>query len=101
MLDCFAALAMTNLHVIARSGATKQSSFRQMTNHIRSAIARTMRIYPLLRPLAFALDAETAHRVTIGALKLLPPRRLPEFAASLAIDVAGLRFPSPVGLAAG
>ena len=58
-------------------------------------------LYSLLRPLAFALDAETAHRATIGALKLLPPRRLPDFAASLAVDVAGLRFPSPVGLAAG
>ena len=60
-----------------------------------------MDLYPLLRPLAFALDAEAAHGATIGALKLLPPRRLPELPASLAIEVAGLRFPSPVGLAAG
>jgi dihydroorotate dehydrogenase len=34
-------------------------------------------------------------------LKLVPVRRLPESADSLAIEVAGLRFPSPVGLAAG
>jgi len=60
-----------------------------------------MALYPLLRPLAFALDAETAHRATIGALKLIPPRRLPAFPDSLAVEVAGLRFPSPVGLAAG
>ena len=60
-----------------------------------------MAVYHLLRPLMFALDAETAHRATIGALKLIPPRRLPDFADSLAIEVAGLRFPSPVGLAAG
>src|SRR5687767_5661991 len=60
-----------------------------------------MRIYPLLRPLAFVLDAETAHRATISALKLLPERRLPKFPESLAIEVAGLRFPSPFGLAAG
>lgn len=60
-----------------------------------------MAFYPLLRHFAFALDAEAAHRATIGALKLLPRRRLPEFPASLAIEVGGLRFPSPVGLAAG
>ena len=58
-------------------------------------------MYKLLRPLAFALDAETAHRATIGALKLLPPRAPPKFSSSLAIEVAGLHFPSPVGLAAG
>lgn len=60
-----------------------------------------MALYPLLRPLIHALDAETAHRATIGALKLMPPRQLPKFSDSLAIEVAGLRFPSPVGLAAG
>jgi dihydroorotate dehydrogenase len=58
-------------------------------------------MYRLLRPLIFALDAEAAHRATINALTLLPPRRSPEFADSLAIEVAGLRFPSPIGLAAG
>ena len=38
-----------------------------------------MALYPLLRPLAFALDAETAHRATIAALKLLPTRKPPAF----------------------
>ena len=60
-----------------------------------------MRLYPLIRPLAFALDAETAHRLTIGALKIVPPRRPPDFPASLKTRVAGLDFPTPVGLAAG
>ena len=60
-----------------------------------------MRLYPLIRPLAFALDAETAHRMTIAALKLLPSRRSPDFPKSLETKVAGLIFPSPVGLAAG
>ena len=32
-----------------------------------------MSLYPLVRPLAFALDAERAHRLTIRALKLIPP----------------------------
>lgn len=58
-------------------------------------------IYKLLRPLAFALDAETAHRATIRALRLMPMRGAPDYAESLGQEVAGLRFPSPVGLAAG
>jgi dihydroorotate dehydrogenase len=58
-------------------------------------------LYPLFRPLAFALDAERAHRATIAALKLLPARRPPAFPASLRSTVAGLDFPTPVGLAAG
>ena len=60
-----------------------------------------MSLYPLLRPLAFALDAETAHRATIAALKLAPARHPPAFPKSLETTVAGLTFPSPVGLAAG
>src|SRR3954452_6714776 len=60
-----------------------------------------LQLYPLIRPLAFALDAETAHRTTIAALKLMPARRPPDFPASLKITVAGLDFPTPVGLAAG
>jgi len=58
-------------------------------------------LYPLLRPFAFALDAETAHRSTIAALKLAPKRQPPRFSDSLRTSVAGLDFPSPVGLAAG
>ena len=60
-----------------------------------------MALYPLIRPLAFALDAERAHRATIAALKLAPKRRPPDFPESLRSTVAGLDFPSPVGLAAG
>lgn len=58
-------------------------------------------MYRLVRPLIFALDAETAHRASLAALRALPVRRLPEFASSLASTVAGLSIPSPVGLAAG
>jgi dihydroorotate dehydrogenase len=60
-----------------------------------------MRLYPLFRPLAFGLDAERAHRLTIKALKLTPVRRPPHFPASLRTTLAGLDFPSPIGLAAG
>jgi dihydroorotate dehydrogenase len=59
-----------------------------------------MALYPLVRPLVFALDAERAHRLTIRALKALPAG-LPPADPVLAIEVAGLDFPNPVGLAAG
>ena len=60
-----------------------------------------MLLYPLLRPALFLLDAERAHRATIGGLKLMQGRPLPSFAPQLASRVAGIDFPSPVGLAAG
>ena len=62
---------------------------------------RAVRLYPLIRPLAFALDAETAHRATIAALRLTPGRHPPRYPAALRTRVAGLDFASPVGLAAG
>jgi dihydroorotate dehydrogenase len=60
-----------------------------------------VRLYPLIRPLVFALDPETAHRLTIRALKLMPLYGPPHFPASLKTRVAGLDFPTPVGLAPG
>jgi dihydroorotate dehydrogenase len=60
-----------------------------------------MALYSLLRPLAFALDAERAHRLTIRALKAVPPGEPQKRRAKLAMRVAGLEFPNPVGLAAG
>ena len=47
------------------------------------------------------LDAETAHRATIAALKFIPTHQPPRLPPSLRTQVAGLNFPSPVGLAAG
>jgi dihydroorotate dehydrogenase len=58
-------------------------------------------LYPLFRPLIHALDAEQAHRLTIAALKHAPVLGRPEADPVLAIEVAGLQFPNPVGLAAG
>jgi len=59
-----------------------------------------MRLFPIARTALFAIEAEKAHRLTIRALKALPasaPRHDPR----LAVRLAGLTFPSPVGLAAG
>jgi dihydroorotate dehydrogenase len=64
-------------------------------------LGKRLSIYSIFRPFAFALGAETAHRAAIAALKLAPLRRQPKFASSLRSKVAGLSFPSPVGLAAG
>jgi len=58
-------------------------------------------LYRLVRPVAFALDAETAHHLTIKALRFFPPHRPPPLPKSLRSRVAGIDFPSPVGLAAG
>jgi len=61
----------------------------------------SMHLYSLIRPFAFTLDPERAHRATIAALKLVPKHHPPFFPASLKSTLAGLEFASPVGLAAG
>lgn len=60
--------------------------------------------YPLLRPALFAMDAEAAHHATLTALQrahALGLTRCLTKPASAPVDVMGLRFPNPVGLAAG
>jgi len=61
-------------------------------------------IYRLARPALFALDAERVHELTMAALAragrttgLVYGRRVPDAPR----EVMGLRFPNPVGLAAG
>jgi dihydroorotate dehydrogenase len=58
-------------------------------------------LFSLVRPALHALDAETAHRLTIEALKWapLPPRCADD--PVLTVTTLGLGFPNPVGLAAG
>ncbi len=58
-------------------------------------------LYDLARPFVFALDAERAHRMTISGLKLLPSTGPRCIDARLESEVAGIRFPAPVGLAPG
>ncbi|HEX2552997.1 MAG TPA: quinone-dependent dihydroorotate dehydrogenase [Microvirga sp.] len=58
-------------------------------------------LYPLLRPALHALDPETAHQLTIRALAALPPAPPPRDDPRLVMRAFGLRFPNPVGLAAG
>jgi dihydroorotate dehydrogenase len=58
-------------------------------------------VYSLVRPALFRLDAERAHGLALAALKLMPRRRRAGPAGPLAIAVAGLEFPNPLGMAAG
>lgn len=57
-------------------------------------------LFRLIRPAIFALDPETGHRLAIRGLAALPARA-PVAAGPLAVEVAGLAFPNPVGVAAG
>jgi len=59
-----------------------------------------MSLYPILRPLIFALDAERAHHLAMAAMARMPGRA-GRHDPAMSVRVAGLDFPSPVGLAAG
>lgn len=59
-------------------------------------------VFRALRPAIFALEAERAHHLALTALRVLPPRyRFQERGGRLAVRVAGIDFPNPVGVAAG
>ena len=61
-------------------------------------------LFRLARPAVFALDPERAHRLAIAGLKAMPHRGGRSSLAQpseAAIEVAGLSFPNPVGVAAG
>jgi dihydroorotate dehydrogenase len=58
-------------------------------------------LFRLIKPALFALDSETGHRLAIAGLKALPLRGPMPVPRALAVDVAGLAFPNPVGVAAG
>lgn len=64
-----------------------------------------MNLYPLLRPLLFSLDPETAHAVTLKLLKMGDTTGLTQLIqptlADKPVTVMGLAFKNPVGLAAG
>ena len=61
-------------------------------------------LFRFIRPAVFALDSEKGHRLAIATLKAMPSRggRSSLAQAGLgAIEVAGLSFPNPIGVAAG
>ncbi|MGZ8223836.1 MAG: quinone-dependent dihydroorotate dehydrogenase, partial [Methylobacter sp.] len=64
-----------------------------------------MNLYPLIRPLLFSLDPETAHEVTLKLLNLAHisglARLIYPAIEDKPVQVMGLEFKNPVGLAAG
>src|SRR3954465_7703770 len=61
-------------------------------------------LYALARPLLFSLDPETAHNLTLPALRRASALGLAGMRKKPAPDprtVMGITFPNPVGLAAG
>ncbi|WDZ97551.1 quinone-dependent dihydroorotate dehydrogenase [Herbaspirillum sp. WKF16] len=61
-------------------------------------------LYALARPLLFSLEPETAHHLTLPALRCAARYSLTDVIAKPARDprtVMGIEFPNPVGLAAG
>src|SRR5581483_4917786 len=65
-------------------------------------------MYRLLRPLLFRLEAERAHELSLLGARLLQAVALPLLRSicahedpTLRTSCLGLRFPSPIGLAAG
>ncbi|MDP2903636.1 MAG: quinone-dependent dihydroorotate dehydrogenase [Methylovulum sp.] len=64
-----------------------------------------MNLYPLLRPLLFSLDPETAHEVTLKLLNITHRSGLASWVypkiGDKPVNVMGLTFKNPVGLAAG
>lgn len=58
-------------------------------------------LYQLARPLLFALSEETAHDLTLSALRHGLGHLYPGHVPDKPVTVMGLTFPNPVGLAAG
>jgi dihydroorotate dehydrogenase len=58
-----------------------------------------LNLYGLARPLLFSLDPENAHELALRAAGLASLFAAP--VAACAVEAMGLRFPNPVGLAAG
>ncbi|MCK6391122.1 MAG: quinone-dependent dihydroorotate dehydrogenase, partial [Azonexus sp.] len=62
-------------------------------------------LYPLIRKFFFSLDAETAHGLGMKGIDLMQASGLgcaiAKPVAACPVDVMGLKFPNPVGLAAG
>lgn len=58
-------------------------------------------LFDVARPLIHALDPESAHKLAVAALAVMPRRVPPRDDPRLGIHAFGLTFPNPVGLAAG
>jgi len=74
----------------------------RVDSHANSERSPVIGLYDRLsRPLRRALDPEDAHALAIKALRYMPLVKAATDADELAVRAFGLRFPNPVGLAAG
>ncbi len=62
-------------------------------------------LYPLARSLMFALDAESSHNLALKGMNLAAVLGVPKLLGAetlyAPVEVMGIKFPNPVGLAAG
>lgn len=58
-------------------------------------------LYDIARPFLHSIDPETAHRLTLKGLRLMPAGKPCADDAALAVKLWGREFSNPVGLAAG
>src|SRR2546422_1909134 len=69
------------------------------------AVPRSRMLYPLFRPLLFALDPETAHELTLAGLDAAASLGVAQLAAprvpASPVKAMGITFPNRIGLAAG
>ena len=78
--------------VLIRDGSVEPGGCYDYATHM---------VYALIRPALFRLDPERAHGLAIRALKVLPSGRPAKPGGPLAVTVAGIDFPNPLGMAAG
>jgi dihydroorotate dehydrogenase len=60
-----------------------------------------VRFAKIATPVLMRLPPEAAHRAAINGLKMAPPAHAPPSDPRLAVELLGLKFPNPLGLAAG
>jgi len=58
-------------------------------------------LFSVARPVLHAMDAEFVHHLSIKSLKMLPKGKIEPDDPRLAVEAFGVRFPNPIGLAAG
>src|SRR5208337_2408479 len=81
------------------ASARRRSPARLSGEHVSGDYGMMGLLEPLVRPLLRLLDAETAHRLAIAALKIPPFVKLTADDPCLAVRAFGLNFPNPVGMA--
>ena len=95
--------------IVNRASGTVQTAFHiptglGLTLGPVSHLALPAMLYPFLRRFLFSLDPEHAHRLALQALhwvQAAPLQPSPPSDPRLSQEVWGVRFPNPVGLAAG